>query len=265
MSENTGVTNTQSNRERYAARLRERYPDREYADDEALFGQINDDYDEYDSQLERYRADEKAITEMFSDNPRSAAFLMDWQKGEDPIVGLIRKYGDDFKAALEDPDKLEELAEANKQYAERVAQERDFEQQYQSNMDTVTYPAIEQVKTEDGLTDDDIDEAMVWLIGVMKDGILGKFTPESIRMAIKAIKHDGDVELADREGEVRGRNARIEEKLRRRGQSDGTASLTSRNAGGKASPREVPDLGALGRFDSSNIWERGGEKRRSAK
>lgn len=262
MGEETKVT---SNRDRYMERLKGRYPDREYADDEALFGQINDDYDEYDSQLERYRADEKAIAEMFSNNPRSAGFLANWRDGKDPLVELIRRYGDDFKAALEDPDKLEELAAANKEYAERVAQERDFEQQYQQNMDTVTYPAIEQVKTEDGLTDDDIDEAMVWLIGIMKDGILGKFTPDSIRMAMKAIRHDGDVALADREGEVRGRNAKIEEKLRRRGKSDGTANLSSRNAGGNASQRDVPDLGALDRFDSRSIWERGGEKRRSAK
>lgn len=261
MDENTKVT---SNRDRYLERLRARHPDREFADDESLFGQTNDDYDEYERQLEKYKADEKAIAEMISSNPRSAAFFADWRNGEDPIVGLIRKFGDDFKAALEDPDKVEQLAEANKAYAERVAQERNFEEQYQQNTDTITLPAIEQVKTEDGLTDDDINEAMVWLTDMMKDAVLGKFTAETIRMAIKAVKHDTDVELADREGEVRGRNAKIEEKLRTQGQGDGTANLSGKNAGGGQS-RQMPDLGALGRADSSSIWERGGEKRRSAR
>ena len=40
-----------SNRERYTERLKAKYPDREFADDEALFGQINDDYDGYDKEL----------------------------------------------------------------------------------------------------------------------------------------------------------------------------------------------------------------------
>lgn len=39
-----------------------------------------------------------------------------------------------------------------------------------------------------------IDQAMEFLIGIMKDGLLGKFTRDSIQMAIKAIKHDSDVE-----------------------------------------------------------------------
>ena len=34
-------------------------------------------------------------------------------------------------------------------------------------------------------------------------------------MAIKAIRHDSDVEAAGHEGEVKGRNSKIEEKLRR--------------------------------------------------
>ena len=37
---------------------------------------------------------------------------------------MIRKFGDDFKAALEDPEKQEALAAANKEYAERIAKEK---------------------------------------------------------------------------------------------------------------------------------------------
>lgn len=262
MPENTKV---KSNRDRYTERLKQRYPDKEYADDEALFGQINDDYDQYDNELSGYREREKALSDLFASNPRSAAFLTDWRNGEDPLVGMIRKFGDDFKAALEDPDKQEALAAANKEYAERIAKEQEYEQQYQQNMDE-TYKTIEQVQQEDGLSDDDIDEAMVFLIGIMKDGIVGKFTGESIRMAVKAIRHDGDVAQADQEGEVRGRNAKIEERLRRGSRTDGTANLAGKNGGGNGGSRPMPDLGAIERsYGTQNIWERGGEKRRPAK
>ena len=43
-----------SRRDQFGERLKKKYPDREYADDEALFGQINDDYDEYDNKLSGY-------------------------------------------------------------------------------------------------------------------------------------------------------------------------------------------------------------------
>lgn len=258
--ENTEVK--KNNRDRYTERLKAKYPDREFADDEALFEQINEDCDSYDSELSGYREREKALSDLFASNPRSAAFLTDWRNGEDPIVGMIRKFGDDFKAALEDPEKQEALAEANKEYAQRIAEEEKFEEEYQKNI-ADTYEVLDKMQQEMGLSDEAIDGAMNFLVGIMKDGILGKFSKESVEMALKAINHDADVELADREGEMRGRNTKIEEKLRKSGRSDGTANLGSKNSGTKA--RDMPDLGAISRYDSKSIWERGGEKRKTTK
>lgn len=262
MAKNTEVT---SNRDRYTERLKAKYPDKEFADDEALFGQINDDYDSYDNELSGYREREKALSDLFASNPRSAAFLTDWRKGEDPIIGMVRKFGDDFKAALEDPEKQEALAAANKEFAERIAQEEQYEGEYQTNINE-TLTTLEAMQQEEGLSDDDIDNAMEFLVGIVRDGIMGKFTRESVAMALKAIKHDSDVEQADREGEVRGRNTKIEEKLRKGGKSDGTANLGSKHGGGKGASREMPNLGAIDQnYGTQNIWERGGEKRRPNK
>ena len=257
-------TEVKSNRDKYIERLKTKYPDKEFADDEALFSQINEDYDGYDKEIEEYKGKEKALSDLFASNPRSAAFLTDWRNGEDPIVGLVRKFGDDFKAALEDPEKQEALAAANKEYAERIAKEGEFEEQYQQNINE-TLNIIEQLQQETGLSDDDIDKAMEFLISIMKDGLIGKFSKDSILMAMKAINHDEDVELADREGEVRGRNTKIEEKLRKGNRNDGTANLAGKNGGSQGGVPQ-PDMGAIDRsYSSQNIWERGGEKRRTTK
>lgn len=236
-------TEVKSNRDRYTERLKAKYPDKEFADDEALFGQINDDYDGYDKELSGYKEREKALSDLFASNPRSAAFLTDWRNGEDPIVGLVRKFGDDFKAALEDPEKQEALAAANKEYADRIAESEKYDEQYQQNI-SETLSTLEKMQQEDGLSDDDIDQAMEFLIGIMKDGLLGKFSRESIQMAIKAIRHDTDVELADREGEVRGRNSRIEDKLRKQGRGDSLPDLSGKNgtAGKQGRKKTVFDL-----------------------
>lgn len=258
-------TEVKSNRDRYMERLKTKYPDKEFADDEALFGQTNDDYDSYDNELSGYREREKALSDLFASNPRSAAFLTDWRKGEDPIIGMVRKFGDDFKAALEDPEKQEALAAANKEFAERIAQEKEYEGEYQKNLNE-TLTTLETMQQEEGLSDEDIDSAMDFLVGIVRDGIMGKFTRESVAMALKAIRHDSDVEQADHEGEVRGRNTKIEEKLRKGSKNDGTANLGSKNSGGKGGSREMPDLGVIDQnYGTQNIWERGGEKRRTNK
>lgn len=227
MSENKQV---KSNRELYNERLKAKYPDKEFADDEAVFGQINDDYDNYDQELADYRDREKSLSELFSSDPRSAAFLMDWKNGENPLVGMIRKYGDMFKEALDDPQKQEELAAASKEYAERIAKERDYEEQYQKNI-SESLITIESVQKEEGIEDDEIDNIIELLIGIMKDAVLGKFSKESILMAHKAINHDADVAIADREGEVRGKNTKIKESLRKSQKSDGMPTLNGQNGG----------------------------------
>lgn len=153
-------TEVKSNRDRYMERLKTKYPDKEFADDEALFGQTNDDYDSYDNELSGYREREKALSDLFASNPRSAAFLTDWRKGEDPIIGMVRKFGDDFKAALEDPEKQEALAAANKEFAERIAQEKEYEGEYQKNLNE-TLTTLETMQQDEGLSDEDIDLSLI--------------------------------------------------------------------------------------------------------
>lgn len=260
MAENKQV---KSNRDRYTERLKAKYPDKEFADDEALFGQINEDYDDYDSRLSGYQEREKAMSDLFASNPRSAAFLTDWRNGEDPIIGMVRKFGEDFKAALEDPDKQEALAEANKEYADRIAKEKEYEDMYQKNI-SETSSMIDKLQVDEGLSDEDIDKAMTFLIDIMRDGLLGKFSANSIKMALKAINYESDLEEANMEGEIKGRNEKIEEKLRKKSSGDGTATLGSKNGG--SAPRQMPDLGALdNNYGTKDIWERGGMKRRPAK
>lgn len=257
MAENRTV---KSRREQFSERLKNKYPERDFEDDEALFGQISDDYDAHDKDLEEYKAREKAMGDLFASDPRSATFLANWRNGGDPAVELVRQYGDDFMEALSDPDKQEALAQASKDFAERVAKEKDFDEQYEKNIGE-TLDLLSSIQEEQGWDDDQVDAVMEFLVGIMKDGILGKFSRESILMASKALNHDADVDEASVEGEIRGRNAKIEEKLRKGAKTDGTANLGSKNGGGGAN-RELPNLGALNRYDNQkSIWERGGEKR----
>lgn len=236
-----------SKRDLVRERLAQKYADKSFDDDEALYGQINDDYDSYENELQGLRDEEGKLTNLMNSDPRSARFLHSWMEGGDPLAALVREYGDDFMEQMQDPEKQEELAQASKDFAERMAKDKEYEDQYQANMQQ-TLADIDAVQQEDGLSDDDIDEAMTFLIGVMKDGLLGKFTPESIRMALGAIHHDQDVAEAGEEGEIRGRNTNIREKLRKSKRGDGMPTMGGRNGSTqKTKPQSIFDIaeGAL--------------------
>lgn len=222
---NKGVS---GNREKVMERMRKKYPDKTFDDDESFYGQISDDYDDYDKQIGGYKEREKSLTDMFSSDPRSAAYLTNWRKGGDPVVELIRQFGTDIKDALDDPERQEEIAKANKEYVAKVAKEKELDEEYQTNLAT-SLETLDEFQKDNGLTDDEVDDIMEYLVGIMKDGIMGKFSRDSMEMAQKAINHDADVAMADEEGEVRGKNARIDERLRKRGKSDGTAQLDGSN------------------------------------
>ena len=96
---------------------------------------------------------------------------------------------------------------------------------------------LDEYQQKNGLTDEQVDAAMEFLLGIIKDGVMGKFTAESIDMAMKAINHDVDVETAGHEGEVRGKNTKIEEKLRKRQKGDGIPNLNSGKGGGATTQR----------------------------
>lgn len=220
----------ESKKLKHLARLRERYPDKKFEDEEEIYGQISDDYDQYDQRLSDYEEREKALSDMFSADPRSAQFLVDMHKGEDPVVGLVRNFGIEVKDALDDPEMQERIKEANKDYVERVAKSKALEEEYDSNMET-TLEVLRQFQEDRGLTDEQIDEVVAKMLGVITDGVKGKFTPETLDMFLKAINHDQDVALANEEGNIAGRNAKIKEMLRKSQQGDGTQPLGGRNGG----------------------------------
>lgn len=257
--DNTNNQDVKSKRDAMRERLGSRYPDLNLDDDEAVAGQISDDYDDYDRQLNDYKGREESLSNMFNADPRSANFLANWHNGSDPAVELIRQFGTDIKDAIDDPERQEQIAQANKEYVERVAKSKELEEQYNQNIGE-SLSTLDAFQQENGLSDEQTDEVMGFLQNVMQEALVGKFSRESMDMALKAINHDTDVAVASEDAEVRGRNAKIDEKLRQRNAGDGTAALNGKNNRGEKPAG--PDLGALNRFEGNDdIFSRGGEKR----
>lgn len=245
-----------SKRDTLLEKMRAKYPDKKFDDDEELYGQVYDDYDDYDQKLASSREREGKLSKLFSQSPKAARMLQDWAGGKDPVIAFVEMFGSDIADAVNDPTKRDDIATANKQYLERMTQSEQYEQQYDKNLDE-SIDAVNTVQKEDGLSDEETDKVLVKLGQIVGDGVMGKFTPETIRMVRKAMNHDTDVATAAEEAEVRGRNARIDETLRKNNRSDGVPAMAGKNATQRP---ETQPLGALDRYgdDTSDIYTRGG-------
>lgn len=249
-------------------RIRSKYPDKQYADDEAYFGQIEDDYNEYDKKVgelsaanEDYRKRESELSDMFAKDPRSADYLMRWKNGEDPAIALVREFGDDVVEIISDPKRQEEVAKAKQEYADRVANDKKLQEEYQVNLKQ-SLAMIDDL-VAGGESEDEVDKVMKAYITIGTDVLMGKFNRETYDMIKKSFNYDSAVANAAEEGVIKGRNEKIEEKLAKNKKGDGHSPLGG-ETGMQADRTPRRPLGALDNFGDGNqtIWERGGEKRR---
>lgn len=242
MAENTTGGQLGSRRAAQIERMRKKNPERNYEDDESLFGAISDDYDAYEDELAGYKENEKTLSDMLATDPRSAQFLTDMHRGKDPVVGLVRNFGIEIKDCLDDPAMQEEIAEANREYVERVAQNKALEDEYNANLEE-TKQTLAAYQEERGLSDDDIDAIFAKALSIASDGVMGKFTRETLDMISKAMNYESDVAMASEEGEIAGRNAQITERLRKGKQGDGIGSLSGKpgRGVGKEAPKTMFD------------------------
>lgn len=221
-----------SKRELVLERLKASYPDRVYDNDEALFGQIEEDYAANANEIGRYKEREDKMTEMLQRDPRSAQFIADMANGEDPWIAVIKRLGiDGVTELMNDPSKQEAYEAANKEYAARLVKEKELEAEYSNNL-AESQRLREQMDTQYG--EEVVDAALGVIDQICKDAIMGKVTPETFAMALKVVKHDADIENARSEGMVAGRNAKIEEGLRKRQGGDGMPAM----GGSSAAPVE---------------------------
>lgn len=230
--ENNENKRVNSKKELLSQRMKDKYPDVNFDDDENLFGRINDDFDGFDNLIKDYKDRESKLAALFSDDPRSAEFLMNWMRGENPMVQLVKTFGTmGLKNMLEDENMLEEVAKANTEYLQKVAKAQELEEQFEKNIEQ----SLKDVETLNE-SEEDIDNAVNWITRLVTEAQMGIYKPENIQMAIKAINYDRNLEEVAYEAEIRGRNAKIEEKMRQLG--DGTPQLGSRNIKVKTTPKQ---------------------------
>ena len=256
MENSTTVSNPaeeKTKRQLLVERMAKRYPDRSFDNDDDLYDQVSQDYDSSEEELKGYKEREGVFNEMFASDPRTANIFLAFKKDskKHPLVAMAEQFGPEFREALDDPEKLEGLAEANQAYVERMAKNKELEEEYAANMEkSLAY--LDELEAN-GTDEKTISDATELITKIANEVVMGVYSPEAMNMAMKALNHDADVAEAAHVGEVKGQNKKIKETLRKAKAGDGTARLDGKN--NTSQPQRKRNLGALDRMsERQSIW-----------
>lgn len=226
-------------------RTSKRHEGQEFGSDEDYYRQMRADADEDDAYMKKYRENEDMVNNLFNSDPRAADFWNQWKANPDrnPIAYMIRVYGTDgLKEELEDPQFADKFEEANKEYLQRIADGKDYAEQVEKNLDK-SIDVIDAWAAKNGMSTEEADKVAQAVFDRYKRIHLGELTEDDLDWVYKAQNHDADVEDAAREGEIRGRNQKIQEKLRQGSGSNPMPSLGGTAASNSAQAAPVVQTG----------------------
>lgn len=204
-------------RDRMKSMMSQKYPDRTFEGENAsneLDELVASELEAGAAELEASRANNQKIVDLFNRDPKTARLIMRMASSEDtnPVDILIEMYGPDLLEALQSEEGKAKISQATALYLEAKAKEEAGEKERMDNYEK-SVNDIAAFAQEKGLTDEQAVAVFEKINQIGFDVIEGKYTREAMQMAYDAMNYNNDVETARKEGEVSGRNAKIEEKL----------------------------------------------------
>lgn len=169
--------------------------------------------EKYDKELEGYRSNNDRVSKLFDSDPRAGRFFVNWMaSGGNPIQYLLDIFGPELTEAMESEEGRAKIVESTNKYLERKAENEKGEAERMANYEQ-SINDLTAFAEEKGLSEEQAVAVFEKVNQIAYDAIDGKYSREAYEMAYKAMNYDGDVEKARTEGEVTGRNAKIEERL----------------------------------------------------
>lgn len=223
----------------FAGRLKKRYPDKEFANDDEVYGALG----EYMDELENYQSSteeaNKKLMEVLQEAPELVNIIKDVSKGASFTEALSRHVDiDEIKPMEGDPDY--DSWNANLESRKKSRAERESKaKMLQENLD-MSIAEINKFKEESGMSDEDAGKFLSALNDLVGDVVDGKLTRGTLARMKKAIDYDMDVQTAAKQGEVAGKNAQIDtmkEKKAKKMEGDGLPNLTGQGSQSPEAPK----------------------------
>ncbi len=201
-----------SKRDRVIERLRDKYPDASLIEDEDIFGVIDSDYSDMDSREAGRKENNEKLNRLFLKNPKFGEFFIEILNNEniDPGIAFVKHFGKDILSSTDDEESMQKIIEANDEYVSKMKRNEELANEQKENLKN-SEPVISDFQKEKGLSDDDMNSLIDDICNNASNIFMGIFTTDVLESAWKAKNYDENMVQAEMEGEVRGKNEKINE------------------------------------------------------
>ena len=203
----------QSARDRYRNRIKEDYPDLDMEDEEAYYNAANERYDDYKNMREGLQN----LNSMIDKNALFREMMVAASKGDEnwnPFKWAVEEKGLDLKALADDPEYADTFAEAQRKHLKALADGDAMKKEAADNY-AKSVEAIDAWCKENGVTDEQKNNAWVQIENMLNDANVGKVPVDVFAVIVKGGNRDADVAKAQEEGYQEGLGKNVEDKLRR--------------------------------------------------
>lgn len=223
-------------------RISKLYPDAPMETEEDIDAAYNRYADEKESELNGIKDNLQMIEDLMTADEELRAVLTDMVVNKSAFRTAIMKYlaPEDFEPLPTDEDYDATRAAYNERLEKGKTQMATMEQINKN--EEQTYKDFEAFVAEKGLSEEQADKLNDTLGEWFENLLFKKITPEMLALAYKAMTYDDAIANADREGELRGRNAAIEAKRvsAEKNKGDGIPAMVG---GGSEPMKENDDKG----------------------
>lgn len=210
-----------SKRDALLARIKQNNPDYEPADDEDLYGQIDEMYNSTNSELEGHRSANKNLAGLVGKDPRFGGVLSMVKEGKSYPYAHAKMYGKEA-LELEDED-LEKWEEGYQENLAALAESEQLQIQAQENF-TESMSRLKAYCDKNGHDETRYNELLQSITQYAEDMLMGKISDSLFAEVDKGQTYDEDIQEAAETGKVEGMNQKIDMKLEK--------------------PSTVPDMGS---------------------
>ena len=236
MAENTQPTKSQ--RDKVRERVGSSRPDLNMDDEEAVYGAISEDYDNYDNiqkENEGYRKREQDFADFITSGEHNGEYWEGLANGKDLFEIAVSIHGrDNLLEYLQSEDAIKKYEAADQAYKDKLAKNKELEEASQKNLDE-TNTKLNQAVDEGRFSEDEATKAIEGLLDIADAIKLNICEPEWVEMWLKAQAYDHDVESARSEGRLDGINEGIDTQMsNRRARRGGSGPSMPVGAGGSS-------------------------------
>lgn len=250
----------QSAKERYRGRYSTAHPDLNLDDEEAFYGQANQNLDE----LENFRESNRLLGEAMDRTPLLAGLVLAAKEGENPFVYLAENVGPDMdiRELATNEEFGQKMGDALMKFEEnrKDAESKDAESKKEigENMQQ-SFAALKELQQERGMSDDDCIILIKKLFGETDDdgnpvelGIIGNaskgIVPKEVWEAVlKAQNYDNDLKAATDKARATALNEKLQNNLRTFDQPN----VPTLHGGAKGRSERKKDDGSIESFRES--------------